>query len=165
MKPKMKLSIIAMIAVMTLLLLIPATRNYFIHILSAPSNGKMTQNVMDYEKYLGEWYSSDNARTYKDTFTQGGAILEIKEISADYIKGTSASIQLPPANRVAGIEFEGKLVNNQLIFNFTDSFLNTGTATLSVKPDCIEIVIDDFKLAVENSSGWQYGGGVFKIKN
>jgi hypothetical protein len=118
-----------------------------------------------YSKFIGKWYSGESSNSYEDTFEKGGCILEIIEINQNYIKGYTASISMPPSNRVAEIEFEGKLTGDKLSFDFIDGFENKGNATITVLKDKVEIKVNDFELSNDNSSGWGYNEDVvFEIE-
>lgn len=121
---------------------------------------------IDYSKFIGEWYSGDSSNySYEDTFEKGGYILEIAEINQNYIKGNTASISMPPSNRFDEIEFEGKLTDNKLSFDFIDGFGNKGNATITVLKDKIEIKINNVEISDNNSSGMSYSEDViFKTK-
>lgn len=120
----------------------------------------------EYSKFIGEWYSGDSSYySYEDTFEKGGYVLEIIEINQNYIKGNTACISMPPTNRFDEIEFEGKLTDNKLSFDFIDGFGNKGNATITVLKDKIEIKINNIEISDNNSSGWGYfGDAIFKTK-
>jgi hypothetical protein len=152
---------IILIILLAVVFLIPSSRGYIVNNFLNIVKDLVSQKSIDYESLEGKWYISDTVNSYIDTYSEGGSVLEIIEIRKDYIKGISATIQLPPANRIASIEFEGKLIDNYLVFNYTDSFNNKGTATIQVNRDSIEITIIDSIIADENVSGWKYSGGIF----
>ena len=126
---------------------------------------KIQLDNIDYSMFIGKWYSSETSDSYEDTFEKGGYVLEIVQINQNYIKGYTASISMPPSNRIAEIEFEGKLTDNKLSFDFIDGFENKGNATVTVLKDKIEFKVNNVEVSDNNSSGWDYLGDViFKVK-
>lgn len=119
----------------------------------------------EYEKYIGKWFASQTAINYDSTWSDGGYILEIKEIKDNYIKGYYASIQAPPANRIADFNFEGCIKDNKLTFNFEDGFFNTGKTTIEFKDLSIEVKISDLEISEDNPSGWCVSDAIFSIES
>lgn len=112
----------------------------------------------DYNSYLGKWISSETE--YEDlVFSKGGSTIEISQINNCYIKGTCSSVEKPPANRIAEIEFEGNLTGNKLNFKFDDDgFFNKGNGTLTLENNKILLELNTV-VSDENRSGWCIGNG------
>lgn len=119
------------------------------------NNSKQTpDSSFNAQSYLGKWISSDNTEYADEVYTEGGAVLEITEAQGDQVKGNYYCIQSPPANRVAGFDFEGNVQEGNLTLDFKDDFFNTGNATIKFLDNAMEVSINSFKLSHENSSGW-----------
>lgn len=122
---------------------------------------KVQINQIDIEKYKGKWIEShSNADKIIDIYEKGGQSLNIKEDIYGNINGGLSSVSIH-GNRIADIEFKGKVNKNTLTFSFDDDgFFNSGSGKLTFEKD--KIIVDlDTKISDENPSGWSIGNGKY----
>ena len=121
------------------------------------SNTETENNMIDIFSIKGNWASSPKSKIYSLNYDLGGLLMRITESDSQHIKGEIMQIQLPPANRMAAVEFNDKLINNVLQFDYKDDgFGSSGNCKIYVKSNnSIEVSIKSIGTADTNMSGWR----------
>jgi len=110
-------------------------------IINEETTDTQNKNFIDITNYEGEWMQS--YESYKDVYTQGGHLLKIVPINQTtfdftYVLGSSA-----PANRIAEIQITNNTLDetNSVVFNWEDTYGNTGYGSLSFEEKKITLTI------------------------
>jgi hypothetical protein len=102
-----------------------------------------------------------NSSTTDEIESQGGEILDIKEVDGDTIKGSYESVGAAPGNRIASVDFDGIVSNGILSFSFEDDgWGDAGSGILTFRKDNITVKLDT-ELSEDNSMGWTLGNGLY----
>jgi hypothetical protein len=121
---------------------------------------------LDYTNYIGTWIESDETNRSEEILYSGGSIMEIKEVKSDFIKGSITEISAPPSNRIASIDFEGKVIDSEISVKFEDDgFYNSGKARIVFKDNRIDFFVDEIQISDENTTGWSLGNAVLTKEN
>lgn len=89
--------------------------------------------------YIGTWIGHQLEINNEDElFNNGGTGIIIESFDGVNLKGEIISISSPPANRIASVEFQGKVINNKMEFKFDDDgWGNKGKGSIVLDSDKI----------------------------
>ena len=119
----------------------------------------LTPTVTGYEAYLGDWISSDTAKTRSEVFNQGGSAIQFTEITGNHAVGNIISVSESHGHRDASVDFDGTIDDGGvLVFNFdNDGWDNYGTISIVFQEDNLFVRIQS--IATDEYANWNIGNG------
>lgn len=124
------------------------------------------QSQEDYTAYQGRWLYGNKVTTAEEVRSKGGIIVNIKSYDAKKSTVTVSiqSIQEPPMNRIASVEFTKEVRDGVIYFDFTDDgFGNAGNGIITLNNGTMKLSVSIDKSG-KDGSGWCLGNGLFTLR-
>lgn len=141
---------------------------------AAPNNSSVSglksittaQEKGDYTLYVGDWIYGHKVKTVNDVKANGGLIISIFSYDKDegIAEGKIEAIQEPPMSRIASIEFQSKIKDGVIYFEFDDDgFKNSGNGIITLDGESVKIRISTVKNSDEPPE-WSLANGLFILQ-
>lgn len=110
----------------------------------------------DYSRYSGVW--TTDGISDEELLESGGTKLTLNITNGNQVSGSIFS-QQGITERIAEIDFSGEILDNQLIYSFTDDgWGGKGTLKFTFANNEVDLNVTDYVMAEDNRSGWGISG-------
>lgn len=126
---------------------------------AVPPSAQPTPTAASYEAYLGNWISSDTAKTRSEVYDQGGSAIQFTAITGNHAVGNIISVSESYGHHDASVDFDGLIDDGGvLVINFdNDGWDNYGTISIVFQEDSLFVRMQS--IATDEYANWDIGNG------